>query len=517
MAKELSAKYGHKILVVSELLDALGQRPRKSSVVMCHGCFDVVHPGHLRHLAYASSKADVLVVSITEDRFIKKGVGRPHVPQDLRALNLAALDMVDYVVIDERESPIDLIRNVQPEFFAKGFEYSSSGLPPATEEEKQTLSEYGGNLIFTPGDVVYSSTKLIADSAPSIEIDRLLALMLREEVTFSLLKKTVSSLGCLSFHVIGDVIVDSFTRTRLIGGQTKTPTFSVQYERREDFVGGAGVVAKHLKSSGASVKYTTVLGDDELAQFVIADLESQGIEVNAVLESGRPTTHKNAIVASGYRLLKIDTLDNRTINESTLEAFINSIQATHCDCIVFSDFRHGIFNSRTVPVLIESIPPSVFKVADSQVATRWGNITEFKNFDLITPNEREARFALADQDSTVGSLTRNLCSIANPKNLILKLGDKGSFSCSVGDHGDIEQYFTVSSFTSNVVDAVGAGDAFLAYATCALRTTGSLIQASILGAIAAACACEIDGNEPITVTQILDKISQLEKLSEHSS
>lgn len=517
MAKELKAKYGHKILDALELLEVLGKRPRQAKVVMCHGCFDVVHPGHLRHLAYASSKADLLVVSITEDRFIRKGVGRPHVPQDLRALNLAALDMVDYVVIDTNETPLDLIRNVQPDFFAKGFEYSASGLPPATEEERRVLSEYGGKLIFTPGDVVYSSTKLINEFAPSIEMDRLLALMLREDLTFAQLRQTVSSLSSLTFHVVGDAIVDSFTRTTLIGGQTKTPTFSVRYECREDFVGGAGIVAKHLKSSGASVKYTTVLGDDELSRFVISDLKDYGVEVNAITESGRPTTHKNAIVASGYRLLKIDTLDNRTISDETLDAFVNLIQKTECDCIVFSDFRHGIFNSRTLPSLIASIPQSLFKVADSQVATRWGNITEFRNFDLITPNEREARFAMADQDSTVGALTRNLCALAKPKNLILKLGDKGSFSCSIDDDGGTEQYFTVSSFTNNPVDAVGAGDAFLAYATSALYFTGSLIQASILGAIAAACECEIDGNEPITVPQILEKISQFERLSDHRS
>ena len=72
--------------------------------------------------------------------------------------------------------------------------------------------------------------------------------------------------------------------------------------------------------------------------------------------------------------------------------------------MVFTDFRHGIFNRRTIPALIEAIPDGIYRVADSQVASRWGNITEFKGFDLITPNEREARFALADQDSGIRPL-----------------------------------------------------------------------------------------------------------------
>ena len=72
--------------------------------------------------------------------------------------------------------------------------------------------------------------------------------------------------------------------------------------------------------------------------------------------------------------------------------------------MVFSDFRHGIFNRGTIPPLTAAIPPGAFRVADSQVASRWGNILEFQGFDLITPNEREARFALGDQDSVVRPL-----------------------------------------------------------------------------------------------------------------
>ena len=78
---------------------------------MCHGNFDVVHPGHIRHLLYAKSKADILIVSITADRFIKKGMYRPHIPQNLRALNLAALEVVDFVIIDEKPKPDWLLKN----------------------------------------------------------------------------------------------------------------------------------------------------------------------------------------------------------------------------------------------------------------------------------------------------------------------------------------------------------------------------------------------------------------------
>ncbi len=115
--------FGHKVKSVEELRAVIGPRPRDSKVIMCHGVFDVVHPGHLRHLLYAKSKADVLIASLTADVHITKGTHRPHVPQDLRAANLAAFEMVDYVIIDKNATPLESIKLIQPDYFAKGYEY----------------------------------------------------------------------------------------------------------------------------------------------------------------------------------------------------------------------------------------------------------------------------------------------------------------------------------------------------------------------------------------------------------
>src|SRR4029079_10870066 len=126
------------------------------------------------------------------------------------------------------------------------------------------------------------------------------------------------------------------------------------------------------------------------------------------------------------------------------------------DAVVFSDFRHGIFNRSTIPPLASATPDGVFKVADSQVASRWGNITEFRGFDLITPNEREARFALGDQDSGVRPLAASLYDAAKCQTLILKLGDKGVLTCRHGDHQALDSYFVVDSFVDRLIDGVGA-------------------------------------------------------------
>lgn len=516
MTVDFFEKYRYKLKTPSELIEIIGEFPRIKKVILCHGVFDVVHPGHLRHLAYAKTKADLLIASITADRFIKKGIYRPHIPEILRALSLAAFEMVDYVIIDDQETPLKILSELKPDFFAKGFEYTSTGLPPATQEEADIVEGYGGQMIFTPGDVVYSSSKFLNLSLPQVQLEKLLLLMQINDISFDSLRKTVQKLSNYHVHVVGDTIVDSYTRTTFIGGQTKTPTFSVLFQGQDDYIGGAGIVAQHLRAAGARVTFSTVLGDDPLKEFVIKGLQESGVEICPIIDPNRPTVQKNAIISGGYRLLKIDTLDNSPISEEILQKLSESVEKSSANAMVFSDFRHGIFNRISVPALTQAIPQGTFRVADSQVASRWGNITEFKEFELITPNEREARFALANQDSGVGRLANFLFDACNYRNLILKLGDRGIF-CVAQDAESKTPSFSIDSFANNVVDAVGAGDALLAYATLTMLATGSLVTAGIIGSMAAACECEFDGNIPIKPENLLAKIDAVEKLTSYQT
>ena len=506
----LAAQFSHKIKTAEEVRAIIGAFPRERKVIMCHGVFDVVHPGHMRHMLYAKSKADILVTSLTADPFIEKGHDRPHVPESLRALNLAAYEMVDYVTIDRRPTPIENIRLLEPDYFAKGYEYVADGMPPDTSEEHDALAAYGGEMIFTPGDIVYSSSRIIDLTPPRIQVEKLLSVMDGEGIGFHHLRETITAFAGRRVHVVGDTIIDTYTRTTLIGGQTKTPTLSVRLDGQTDYVGGAAIVAEHLRAAGAEVTFSTVLGDDPGKDFVLDRLHEFGIETQAVIDPTRPTTNKNAIIADGYRLLKVDTLDNRSISDNVLHEISSSFRGSSCDALVFSDFRHGIFNRRTIPHLIDAIPEGVYRVADSQVASRWGNITEFKDFDLITPNEREARFTMGDQESGVRPLAAALYEAARCKTLILKLGDRGTYTCRSADHAVLDSYFVVDSFAENVVDPIGAGDALLAYATLAMVTTKSAVIATLLGSFAAACECELDGNVPVAPDDVLRRIDAAE-------
>lgn len=512
MLEKLKNIYSKKIITTKSLNKIIGSRPRKLKVILCHGNFDVVHPGHVRHLIYAKSKADILVVSITADKFIQKGVYRPFVPENIRAINLAAFEMVDYVIIDKHKTSNEILKDLKPDFFAKGFEYSKGNLPPATKEESKIVEKYGGEMIFSPGDIVYSSTKLLNLAEPKIDNYKILDLMQRHRITFSSLKNEIKRFKKIKVHVIGDTIIDTHTKTSLIGGYLKTPTPSVLYNDVKDYTGGAAIVAKHLKKAGANVCFTTILGEDKLKNFVIHEMRKAKIKLNAIIDPTRNTTNKNTIIANNYNMLKIDKVDNHPISNNILNKIKSLISNIKADIVIFSDFRHGIFNKSTIPLLTSSIRGKVFKVADSQVATRWGNITDFRGFDLITPNEKEARFSLADQDASISDLTRQLNEKNKFKNLILKLGERGLFGSGKSNPSG----FAIPSFTKKIVDAVGAGDALLAYSSLTLCVSKSILKASILGSIAASCECEKDGNIEINPKEVLVKLNDLEESTNYS-
>ena len=163
------------------------------------------------------------------------------------------------------------------------------------------------------------------------------------------------NLSKIKVHTVGDIIIDIYTRTSLIGGQVKTPTISVLYQNDDKYIGGAGIVAQHLNSAGANVTFTSVLGDDDLKDLTLDHMKKSKIKMNAIIDKTRPTTSKNAIIANGYRVLKVDNLDNQPISKYILDKIIKKIKSTTSDIIIFSDFRHGIFNSDSVKLLTNAI------------------------------------------------------------------------------------------------------------------------------------------------------------------
>jgi len=512
MKKSFIKKYDYKFIDIKKIKKILGKFPRQKKVIMCHGVFDVVHPGHIRQFLYAKSKAEILLVSLTADKHINKGSYRPHVPQDLRAFNLAALDIVDYVIIDKEKEPIKNIKHIKPDYFVKGFEYKNIDQNIKTIKEYDAIKSYKGKMIFSPGDIVYSSSKIIKTQSPDLGYEKIQNLMDLEKITFKNLRDTLKKFKYLSAHVIGDTIVDSYTDTFPIGGPIKYPHISVLKINSKKYVGGAAIVASHIAATGCKTFFTSVIGNDDNGKFIIKNIKKNKVIFNQIIDKSRPTVNKNTIISKNQKILKIDTLDNTPISKELFEKIKKNIKKIKTSAVIFSDFRHGMFNRDTIPEYIKSIKKSAVKVADSQVASRWGNILDFKNFDIITPNEREARFSLGDQDSSIRPLATQLYRQSKCKLLILKLGEKGILSYRKENWKVIDSFYVLDSLVKKLIDPVGAGDALIAYATLSMCASKNHAITSIISLIAASIACEKEGNVPININEVAERINSIEKI-----
>ena len=473
-------------------------------IIHCHGVFDLVHPGHIRHLSYCKSKADILIVSITPDRFIKKGIYRPLVPEKIRANNLSVLELVDYVIIDKFKHPYNIINKVKPNYFAKGNEYFNS-TNPLTEKEKQILKKFGGKMLFTPGDFVLSSTKLINENEINLKYDKLKNLMEVNNYTFAKLEEVIKNFKNIRVHVVGDLIIDTHNECEAVAGLHKSPTLSLIKKSSKSYLGGAGIVAAHFASFSKNVTLTTVINKDKLGNLAKKTLKKYKVTLNPIYEYDRPTTEKSIYISKNHNLLKVNNVSNQPINNISLDKIKKKLKKNDYDILIIADYRHGIFNNQSCKEIIKSINKKAFKAADSQVASRWGNILDFKGFDLITPTEQEARYSLFEQDLTIRSLADKLMNNSKSKNIILKIGERGLIALAKNK----PEYITLDPFVENLIDANGAGDALLAFSSATLFKEKSLIMASIIGIIAASCKCEKNGNTPININEMINKIKKI--------
>tara|TARA_B100001057_G_C22844825_1_gene948533 strand:- start:607 stop:2148 length:1542 start_codon:yes stop_codon:yes gene_type:complete len=506
--KYFSKQVNKKILDLNNLVSKLKPLRKKKKIALCHGTFDIVHPGHLRHLAYSKQKSDILVASITSDKHSAKSKDGPYVPEHLRAFNLASLEIVDFVIIDYNQKPLNLLSKLKPNYFIKGFEYKKNNIHPKTKEEMKVISKYGGEILFSPGDIVYSSTAIQKIDKPNLNYEKLISLMEFEKITFKDLVSTVKKFKKIKIHIIGDTIIDKYNYCNVLGQTTKTPTFSVRKNNEEIFLGGAGVVAKHLGKLGADVVFTSVIGKDKMGKYSINEIKKNNIKHNYLTDVSRSTTCKERFWADNHKLLQVDIVDNHIISNNIKKKIEKIILKTKSDGVIFSDFRHGIFNQDTIKDFSKKIAKNTLKIADSQVSNRWGNILDFKNFDLILPNEKEARFSLADQDSAVRQLGTKVFNSSKAKFLILKLGERGTITFRKSALFP-RDFFPLDSMVEKFVDGIGAGDALLAVSSLGLIASKNIVIASILGSVAASIACENRGNKSINIETLLKKIKYI--------
>ena len=204
-------------------------------------------------------------------------------------------------------------------------QYISGQINPNTQEEIKLVESYGGQFLYTPGDYVLSSSNIIENEKPDLSLVKLKSLMDGERIEFHNLHNSIKKFKDVDVLIVGDTIIDTYVKTSLIGSNAKTPTFSVKYLNEKNYLGGAGVVAMHMKSAGANVSFCTSIGNDNLGLFTKRLLKKNKI-VDLSYKTTKPTTEKKYFIADNYRLLKVDNVDNSPESSLVQDHIIKNIK-----------------------------------------------------------------------------------------------------------------------------------------------------------------------------------------------
>lgn len=158
----MTGKESAKLLPIEELASVLqALKSGGKRIVLCHGCFDLMHPGHIKYLQASRKMGDVLVVTVTPDIYIDKGPGRPVFNEALRAESIAALECVGYVAINKWPTAEETLRLLRPDIYVKGQEFERlEDKTGKIQKEYRVLQEIGAEMRFTH-EIVFSSTALL--------------------------------------------------------------------------------------------------------------------------------------------------------------------------------------------------------------------------------------------------------------------------------------------------------------------------------------------------------------------
>jgi rfaE bifunctional protein kinase chain/domain/rfaE bifunctional protein nucleotidyltransferase chain/domain len=508
------------LLVAREALRREGR-----SLVQCHGCFDIVHPGHIRHLRQARSLGDVLLVSITGDGGISKGTGRPLIPEELRAENLAALDCVDLVCIDPSPTALDLLLAVQPDVYVKGKEYETNN-DARFLAERAAVEDAGGRVVFSSGDIVFSSTALIAALEQSADPyhQRLVQLNREPELQGGGLFSLISSFRGKRVVVVGETIVDTYILCDRpeIAGESPVMTLRPIESRRYD--GGAAIVARHAAAMGAKPVLVTALPDTDDAKALVKRLNAEGIEVRPLnIEASIP--EKQRFLVGGQKVMKLDLVEPSVLDAGQQEELIALSQEVTrerggADAAIITDFGLGLLSPHVLSQLSVTLR-HMCGVMAGDVSGRRSNLRAFRGLDLVCPSEEELRDAMQLHGEGLPAVTWRMLQETGTRSAIVTMGAEGLVAFSrlpelPIDDPRRQSWFTrlhsehIPAMSRMALDALGCGDSLLTTATLTLAAGGSMLAAGYLGALAASIQVQRLGNIPISATDLRQAITRVQ-------
>ena len=486
-----------KIKTLEELAEILASlRADNRKIVHCHGVFDLLHIGHIRHFDQAKRLGDILVVTVTSDRYVNKGPNHPAFTEDLRAEAIAALHCVDYVAINNWPTAVETIKLLKPDIYAKGADYKDARKDYTGKivDEEAAVKSVGGEIAFTE-DIMFSSSGLINRYLPVLprEVREYLSKFSKRYSVEDILQY-LENAQALKVLVVGETIIDEYQYCTAIGKSAKEPVLAAQYLSTEKFAGGVLAVANHVANFCNKVGLLTMLGAKDSQEDFVRQKVSSNVDMMFLYKANSPTIVKRRFV-EGYLLQKLfevyEMNDEELDQEQDHDLCAMLTEAIpQYDIVIVADYGHGMLNRNAIDVLCSE---ARFLAVNTQANA--GN----RGFNTISRYPRADYISLARHEITLEERNRQ----GDIREMILNLSRKltcGQIVVTCGKDGNVgysehEGFVEVPAFVEQVVDRMGAGDAVLSLTSLCIAQQAPMEVTGFIGNVVGAQAVSTLGHQ----------------------
>lgn len=499
-----------KIKTIEELAVVL-KRARKDGkkIVHCHGVFDLLHPGHVKHFQAAKSKGDILIVTLTKDEYVNKGPGRPVFNHHLRAETIAAIGCVDFVAINNGPTAVEAIKKLKPSYYAKGSDYAQKqeDVTGMIYKEEEAVRAVGGMLHFTD-EISFSSSSLInAHFSPLPEEAKNYLERFKKKFSAATVLKALDKTKDLKVLVIGDIIIDEYHYCTGMGKTSKDNIIATRFISEEVFAGGVLAACNHIAGLCANTTLLSVIGTaNDYRQFITAHLNPK-IKTNFFYSETAPTVVKRRFLEPSFltKLFEICYLDEKKFLPPALEKKICDFLNRHLkdfDMVLVTDFGHGMLTPAIIQTVCEKANFLAVNVQTNSSNIGFNVVTKFPRADFICIDEPEIRLATQDKVSTIEKLVIHISQKLKCGKVIITRGHRGALTYSKK-----EGFAEIPVLSKEVLDRVGAGDAFLSFAAPCVCAGNPLEMVGFIGNAVGAMKVLIVGNraavDPISLRKYI--------------
>jgi cytidyltransferase-like protein len=479
-------------------------------VVLAHGCFDLLHLGHMRHLEHSKTLGDVLIVTVTPDQWVNKGPNRPVFSHVQRIEAIAKLECVDYVSLSQWAQGMSDIKALQPNIYTTGPDYKNRDkqLPEVAAEfdrMDEVARQCGVSIIYTEDETFSSSSLLNEFFSPFPDSTQAYLDNFKKRHSIDEVLDWLERMRPLCPLVIGEAIVDKYEFCDVIGKASKDPTLAVLVRWFESYAGASLAIANHLAGLCDEVRIVTQLGECERQlEFILSSLR-YNITPAFLLRAEAPTTQIDRTVDTytGTKLIEHYTMDDRpnTLEEAQqLQCAITS-ELEGCDLVLAADFGHGLFGDEVIQQLWSSRFYLSVNTQSNAGNLGYNSIGRWRRADYICLNRGEVNLETRQRYGDDKQKLRQVVNLVACPLFTMTRGKSGSLHY----YAPGDSFEEVPNLATSVSDRVGAGDAVFAVTSVLAKLNAPLDILAFVGNVVGAEMVAQLGNKTTLTRDALDR------------